>query len=82
MESKSCKKGGKSSGYAILLSIVKRFPYDHSRMIVGARIFFEDNTYNFQKVLKDAVATTGIPTKLYCDYTEEKTIPKEFRVAA
>jgi len=41
---------------------------DHSRMIVGARLFFEDNAYNFQKLLKDAVATTGIPQKLYVDH--------------
>ena len=41
---------------------------DHSRMIVGARLFFEDNAYNFQKVLRDAVATAGIPQKLYCDH--------------
>ena len=41
---------------------------DHTRMIVGARIFFEDNAYNFQKLLKDAVATAGIPQKLYCDH--------------
>ena len=41
---------------------------DHSRMIVGARLFFEDNAYNFQKVLKNAVATYGIPNKLYCDH--------------
>jgi len=41
---------------------------DHSRMIVGARIFFEDNAYNFQKVFKDAVATFGICQKLYCDH--------------
>jgi transposase InsO family protein len=41
---------------------------DHSRMIVGSRLFFEDNAYNFQKVLKDAVATVGIPHKLYCDH--------------
>jgi len=41
---------------------------DHSRMIVGARLFFEDNAYNFQKLLKDAVATAGIPQKLYCDH--------------
>ena len=47
-----------------LLAIVD----DYSRMIVGARLFFEDNAYNFQKVLKDAVATTGIPQKLYCDH--------------
>jgi transposase InsO family protein len=41
---------------------------DHSRMIVGARLFFEDNAYNFQKILKDAVATFGIPNKLYVDH--------------
>ena len=41
---------------------------DHSRMIVGAQIFFEDNAYNFQKVLKDAISTFGIPHKIYCDH--------------
>lgn len=40
---------------------------DHSRMIVGGRIFYNDSAYNFQKVLKDAIATYGIPTKLYLD---------------
>ena len=41
---------------------------DHARMIVGARLFFEDTAYNFQKVLKDAVSTYGIPNKLYTDH--------------
>jgi transposase InsO family protein len=40
---------------------------DHSRMIVGGRLFYNDNAYNFQKVFKDAVATYGIPDKLYVD---------------
>jgi len=40
---------------------------DHSRLVVGARLFYEDNAYNFQKVLKDAIATYGIPKKLYVD---------------
>ena len=35
---------------------------------MGARLFFEDNAYNFQKLLKDAVATFGIPQKLYVDH--------------
>jgi transposase InsO family protein len=47
-----------------LLAIVD----DHSRMIVGARLFFEDNAYNFQKVFKDAIATHGICEKLYADH--------------
>jgi hypothetical protein len=37
-------------------------------MIVGARLFFEDNAYNFQKLLKDTVATYGICNKLYVDH--------------
>jgi transposase InsO family protein len=41
---------------------------DHSRMIVGARLFFDDNAYNFQKVLKGAVSSAGIPQKLYGDH--------------
>lgn len=49
---------------------------DHSRMIVGGRLFYSDNAYNFQKVLKDAVATYGIPDKLYvdngCSYSNEQ----------
>lgn len=40
---------------------------DHSRLIVGGRIFYNDNSYNFQKVLKDAIASYGIPNKLYLD---------------
>lgn len=40
---------------------------DHSRLIVGAEIFYNDNAYNFQKVLKAAVMTYGIPYKLYLD---------------
>jgi len=41
---------------------------DHSRLIVGAELFFEDNAYNFQKVLKDAISARGIPNKLYTDH--------------
>jgi hypothetical protein len=40
---------------------------DHSRMIVGARFFYNDNAYNFQKVLKDTVARYGVCKKLYLD---------------
>ena len=40
---------------------------DHSRMIVGGEIFYNDNAYNFQKVLKKAVSTFGLPNKLYLD---------------
>lgn len=49
---------------------------DHSRLIVGGEIFYNDNAFNFQKVLKDAVSTYGIPNKLYLDngstYTNEQ----------
>ena len=40
---------------------------DKSRLIVGGRFFYQDNGVNFQKVFRDAVATYGIPSKLYVD---------------
>ena len=40
---------------------------DHSRMIIAARIFFNDNAVNFQTLLKGSVATYGIPNKVFVD---------------
>ena len=40
---------------------------DHSRLLVGGRLFYSDSASNFQTVFKDAVATYGIPAKLYVD---------------
>ena len=41
---------------------------DHSRLIVGGEVFYNDNAYNYQKVLKKAVSTYGLPDKLYMDH--------------
>jgi len=41
---------------------------DHSRLIVGGQIFYNDNSYNYQKVLKDAIMTYGLPDKIYMDH--------------
>ena len=41
---------------------------DHSRMIVGGEIFYHDNAYNYQKVLKHAISAYGIPDKIYMDH--------------
>lgn len=40
---------------------------DHSRLLVGGGLFYNDNAYNFQNVFKSAVAAYGIPVKLYVD---------------
>ena len=49
---------------------------DHSRLLVGGELFYNDNSCNFQKVLKNAIATYGIPDKLYvdngCSYSNEQ----------
>jgi transposase InsO family protein len=49
---------------------------DHSRLLVGGELFYSDNAANFQKVMKNAVATYGIPDKLYvdngCSYSNEQ----------
>ena len=41
---------------------------DNSRLIVGGEVFYNDNAYNYQKVLKKAISTYGIPDKLYMDH--------------
>lgn len=48
---------------------------DHSRLLVGGELFYNDNACNFQKVFKQAVATYGIPDKLYVDYSDKSTMP-------
>lgn len=49
---------------------------DHSRLLVGGELFYNDNACNFQKVLKNAIGTYGIPDKLYvdngCSYSNEQ----------
>ena len=40
---------------------------DKSRKIVSAKFYLNDNAVNFQKTLKDAVSSHGIPQKLYVD---------------
>lgn len=41
---------------------------DHSRLIVGSRFFYNDNAYNFQLVLKEAISRYGLCKKLYLDH--------------
>lgn len=40
---------------------------DASRLIVGHQFFLNDNSYNLQTVLKQAVKTYGIPRKIFVD---------------
>ena len=40
---------------------------DYSRMIVGGRLFYQENAANFQQVFRETVAAYGIPHKLYVD---------------
>lgn len=40
---------------------------DASRLIVGFKFFLNDNSYNLQAVLKQAVKTYGIPKKIFVD---------------
>ena len=49
---------------------------DYSRYVVAAELFYQDNAYNFQKVLKKAILATCIPHKLLvdngCSYANEQ----------
>ncbi|MBD3793765.1 MAG: DDE-type integrase/transposase/recombinase [Campylobacterales bacterium] len=40
---------------------------DHSRMVVGARFFFQENSIFLELVIKEALRTFGVPKAFYCD---------------
>jgi transposase InsO family protein len=48
---------------AILCAIID----DHSRVIVGARFSFTEETADVLHTLRDAIATYGVPKRFYCD---------------
>lgn len=40
---------------------------DHSRMVVGSRFFFQENSICLEMVLKEAIMHFGLPNAFYCD---------------
>ena len=68
-----CWQADTSHGPYILINGKKVLTYliaiidDASRMIVGAKFFFNDNGINLQEVMKNAIKTYGIPKKLFVD---------------
>jgi len=40
---------------------------DHSRMVVGGRFFFHENSIALEMVLKEAIMHFGVPKAFYCD---------------
>lgn len=40
---------------------------DHSRMVVGSRFFFQENSICLEIVLKEAIMHFGLPKAFYCD---------------
>ena len=40
---------------------------DASRLIVGARFYYNDNSYNLQDIFKSAIKKYGVPKKLFVD---------------
>ena len=60
------KEGGKSRRVYLIMILD-----DHSRMIVGGKLYYQENAANFQKTLRDAICAYGIPNKLYVDYSDK-----------
>lgn len=40
---------------------------DHSRMVVGSRFFFQENSICLEMALKEAIMHFGVPKAFYCD---------------
>ncbi|MFI3308006.1 MAG: DDE-type integrase/transposase/recombinase [Mycoplasmatota bacterium] len=68
-----CWQCDTSHGPVITVNGEKRKTYliqvidDASRLIVGHEFFWNDNSINFQKVLKQAIKTYGVPKKVFVD---------------
>jgi len=50
-----------------VVSIVKRFPYDASRMILHFQFYLNDTAVNMQDSFKKAIAKFGTPKMVFCD---------------
>ena len=56
-------KCGKKKHKIFLIAIID----DRSRVIVGGRFFFHENSISLEVVLKEAIRRFGLPKVLYCD---------------
>lgn len=54
---------GRKKHKVFLLAIID----DHTRMIVGGRFFFHENSISLEMVLKEAIMHFGLPKAFYCD---------------
>ena len=68
-----CWQADTSQGPYLTINGKKQLTYliaiidDASRMIVGAKFFFNDNSYNLQEVMKSAIKKYGVPKKIFVD---------------
>jgi putative transposase len=54
---------GKKKHKVFLISAID----DHSRVITGARFFFQENSLCLELILKEAIRRFGLPQAVYCD---------------
>jgi transposase InsO family protein len=54
---------GRKKQKVFLIAIID----DHSRMVVGGRFFFHENSICLEMVLKEAIMHFGLPKAFYCD---------------
>jgi putative transposase len=54
---------GRKKRKVFLIAIIE----DHSRMLVGGRFFFHENSISLELVFKEAIMHFGLPKAFYCD---------------
>jgi len=54
---------GKKKHKVFLISAID----DHSRVIIGARFFFQENSLCLELILKEGIRRFGLPRVIYCD---------------
>ena len=63
---------------AILIAVLD----DHSRLVVGARFAHAESTVRLEAVLRDALQSRGLPSRLYCDNGQIFTSRQLARICA
>ncbi|MEW6080370.1 MAG: helix-turn-helix domain-containing protein [Bacillota bacterium] len=50
---------------------------DHSRLVPHGQFYWAEDLPSLLDCFKKAILKRGIPARVYCDYAEEKTMPKK-----
>ena len=74
-------QGGHNAGHTLVIGGRKTYLFafidDHSRLITGHRFGHAEDTVRLAAALRPALASRGVPERIYVDYAEPQIMPTE-----